>query len=285
MTEPTTLESLSGTPTTRTAYNHQLLQKFYDVATPAYINNWGPSFHLPPFTPGQTLSQACIAQEQHTARHFQPGQRILDLGCGIGGPARTIVTTIPGLHIIAINIVQEQLDIATRLTQQAGLTTHITYTHADFTHLPFPDHHLDGAYTFDALCHSPNKHTTYQEIHRVLKPGTTFTGTDWMHTDNLTPTDYTRWIEPVCHYAALPNILSPRTITRHLTHVGFTVHSCHDLADDTNLTPNWDLFDDIATTIANHTDPAHQFMYDHCITTAAAGRAGAFTIGTWTATA
>jgi SAM-dependent methyltransferase len=285
MIDLATLEGLSESPGIRTDHYHQLLQKFYDVATCAYMHHWGPCFHLPPFTPGQTLEQACTVQEHQIARHFHPGQHILDLGCGIGGPARSIASAIATLHITGINIVQKQIDIANQLTEQVNLSSQITFTNADFTRLPFPDESFDGAYTFDALCHSPDKQTTYQEIHRVLKPGATFTGTDWMHTNNLTPDKYTRWIEPVCHYSALPNVLCPHSIAELLTQAGFTVHSSIDLADETDLTPNWDLFDDAAISIATESDPAHHFMYYHCTTTAAAARAGAFTIGAWTATA
>ncbi|GAB2713547.1 SAM-dependent methyltransferase [Nocardia thraciensis] len=286
MTEITLLEEISLTSESRTTHNSELLQSFYEVATHPYIDNWGYSFHLPPFASGQTLEQACVEQERQIARIFRPGQSILDIGCGVGGPARTIAAIVPGLHITAINIIAEQLAIAEHLTREAGLDSQIDYVAANFAaDLPFSTGEFDGAYSIDALCHSPNKAATYREIHRVLKSGAVFTGTDWMCSDNLSAADYSRWIEPVCHFAALPEIIGPSEAAWLLTEAGFAVESCRDMAEFTNLGPNWDLFDNAAAGIANRADPAGRFMYYHCTTTAAAGRVGKFTIGAWIAAA
>jgi sterol 24-C-methyltransferase len=285
MKESTNLGLLSRDVSSRTKENRRLIDEFYSIATDAYLNNWGRSFHLPPFTPGQTLQQACAAQERDIARNFSPGQHIIDLGCGVGGPARTIAGEVAGLQITAINIVQDQLDRATRLTDEVGLGHQIRFVNADYTNLPFDDHTFDGAYSFDALCHSRDKPRTYREIHRTLQPGALFVGADWMCADGLDVDSYRRWVEPVCHYAALPDVLSPADLSRLLAEAGFTVRSCVDLAATTDLTPNWDVCDEAAMDIANETDSGHQFMYYHATTMAAAGRAGAFTIGSWVATA
>ncbi|MFI5778110.1 methyltransferase domain-containing protein [Nocardia sp. NPDC051570] len=285
MCESDSLTDLSANADVRTAQSHRLVQKFYDIATAAYLDNWGVSFHLPPFTPGQTLQQACVAQEQQLAGNFRAGQRILDAGCGVGGPARTIAASVAGLHITGVTLIQEQVDLAAEYTRTARLAEQITFVTADFNRLPFPDHFFDGAYTFDALCHSPDKATTYRELHRVLAPGATFVGTDWMHADGLTASDYARWIEPVCRYSALPDLRSPAGTAELLHAAGFTVHHCHDLAAGHDLSPNWDLFDQSAASIVDYSDPRHRYLHQHCVTTADAGRAGAFTIGAWTATA
>jgi SAM-dependent methyltransferase len=285
MNESTVLDLLSKDARTRTGQADQLVQEFFNIATGAYLNNWGRSFHLPPFAPGQTIEQACAAQERDIARNFVPGQHIIDLGCGVGGPALTIAREIADIEITGVNIVQGQLDEAIRLTHQAGLSGRISFVNTNFTSLSFLDHTFDGAYALDALCHSPDKPRTYQEIHRVLKPGAVFAGADWMCADGLAVSDYRRWIEPVCRYGAVPTILSPSDIEKLLRDAGFTVRSCYDMSTDSDLTPNWDFLDEAAEGIANETDSAHQFMYYHCTSTAAAGRAGAFTIGSWVATA
>ncbi len=98
--------------------------------------------------------------------------RVLEVGCGVGGPAREIANFI-GCEIVGITINQKQVDVARRLTEEAGLSDKLTFIHGDFLNLPFPDASYDAAYSIEATVHAPSLAAVavYSGIARVIKPG------------------------------------------------------------------------------------------------------------------
>lgn len=271
-------------PTARRDNHKVMLPIFYSFATSAYRANWAESFHLPPFHGNSTLAQALIAQEHGLADKagFRAGMRLLDIGCGIGGPALSIVTHC-GAHVTGINIVPRHIEIAQGKARDSGLVHLLDFLTADMMFLPFPACSFDGAYSFDAICHAPDKARAYAEIARVLKPGAAFAGCDWLYADGLSEAEYQEWIEPVCASSALPAVLSLGQVAGALATAGFIVQDCHNLAEDGDMTPNWELFERAAATIPPPRSPAKEVLYQHTLSTSRAGRAGMFVIGTWLA--
>ncbi|MCI0484922.1 MAG: methyltransferase domain-containing protein, partial [candidate division NC10 bacterium] len=75
---------------------------------------------------------------------IKPGQRILDIGCGLGGPARYLAQrfqcTVNGLDITAPFV-----EAANKLTALLRMEQRVTIEHGDGQRLPYPDSHFDGA--------------------------------------------------------------------------------------------------------------------------------------------
>ena len=63
--------------------------------------------------------------------NLKPGMKVLDVGCGVGGPAREIAKFI-GCEIVGITINQQQVDRAIEMTAQAGLSHLCTFLRGDF---------------------------------------------------------------------------------------------------------------------------------------------------------
>ena len=75
-----------------------------------------------------------MAFYEHRLAHLmglKPGMKVLDVGCGVGGPAREIAKFI-GCEIVGITINQKQVDVARHLTEEAGLSNKVTFTQGDF---------------------------------------------------------------------------------------------------------------------------------------------------------
>ena len=62
---------------------------------------------------------------------LKQGMRVLDLGCGIGGPARTIAGTV-GCNIVGITNSAWHVERGTVLTEQSGMEKLVTFVHGDF---------------------------------------------------------------------------------------------------------------------------------------------------------
>ncbi|CAL1355469.1 unnamed protein product [Linum trigynum] len=78
---------------------------FYNLITGIYEWGWGQSFHFSPPVPGKSDGEASKLHELMIVDLIGagPGDRILDVGCGIGGPMRTIAAH-SGANVVGITI-------------------------------------------------------------------------------------------------------------------------------------------------------------------------------------
>lgn len=101
-----------------------------------------------------------------------PGMRVLDVGCGVGGPAREIAA-FTDANIVGVNNNDFQLGRARKYTARAGLQDRVTYVKGDFMKLveQFGENSFDAVYAIEATCHAPSWEAVYGQIHKILKPG------------------------------------------------------------------------------------------------------------------
>ncbi len=154
--------------------NHLPSTGYYDGATGLYEYGWGASFHFSRFYKGEGFYQALARHEHYLAfkMNLKPGMRVLDVGCGIGGPAREIAQ-FADVQIVGLNNNDFQVGRARKLTAKAGLSDQITYVVGDFMKLAekFGENSFDAVYAIEATVHAPSFEGVYGEIMKVLKPG------------------------------------------------------------------------------------------------------------------
>ncbi|PSR93994.1 sterol 24-c-methyltransferase [Coniella lustricola] len=169
----------------RTAEYATLTRHYYNLATDIYEYGWGQSFHFCRFSVGEPFHQA-IARHEHYLAHqinIQEGMNVLDVGCGVGGPAREIAK-FTGANIVGLNNNDYQIERATQYAAKEKLSNQLTYVKGDFMQMPFPDNTFDAVYAIEATVHAPKLEGVYSEIFRVLKPGGTFGVYEWLMTDD-----------------------------------------------------------------------------------------------------
>jgi ubiquinone/menaquinone biosynthesis C-methylase UbiE len=99
-----------------------------------------------------------------------PADHILDIGSGIGGPARYFAQRF-GCHVTGIDLTPEFCDVARHLTHLLRLADRVTFTVDDASAMPFADAGFDGAYSMNVSMNIADKGAFYREVHRVLRPG------------------------------------------------------------------------------------------------------------------
>ncbi|GHE98537.1 SAM-dependent methyltransferase [Streptomyces fumanus] len=269
------------TRATRTASYAEMVPDYYTIATPLYRESWSDSFHLPPFQGQESVAEATQRLEHRLAEEggFRPGWKVLDVGCGIGRPARTIAAC-SGAQVTGITIAAPQVDIARELTAQQGLSEAVRFVHGDAMDMPFDDEEFDAAYNLQAMCHAPDKAAVHREIARVLKPGGVFLGNDWLCRDGITSEDYAQYIEPMCRTYALPNLITLGELEHHLEQAGLRVTAIGELEGTSR---NWDIFAARAQALANRPTltAGEEYVRQSCEALARAGRARWFVIGYW----
>ena len=98
------------------------------------------------------------------------GDRILDVGSGLGGPARWLATQC-GCHVTGVDLTPEFVAVARTLSRRLGLEDRVDFQTADALDLPFAAATFDGAYSMNVSMNIADKDAFYRNIHRVLKPG------------------------------------------------------------------------------------------------------------------
>ena len=95
---------------------------------------------------------------------------MLDLGCGIGGPARYLATTF-GCKVTGVDLSSGFIDAATYLTSRCGLSDRVTFQVGDALHLPFDDASFDTVFLQHVAMNIDDRAALYREIRRILAPG------------------------------------------------------------------------------------------------------------------
>ena len=107
-----------------------------------------------------------------------PESRLLDVGCGSGGPALRLAECT-GASVTGIDLVEEGIATASRLAEERGLADRARFVRADAGGpLPFADETYDAVVSIDVMCHLPDRLAILREWHRVAAPGARILFTD-----------------------------------------------------------------------------------------------------------
>jgi MPBQ/MSBQ methyltransferase len=114
---------------------------------------------------GQTATRALAA-----LAGIGPAMRVLDVGGGFGGPARTLAATY-GCSVVVLDVTEAYCQVGEMLTARCDLSDHVTFQHGDALAIPYPDGAFDLVWTQHSSMNIADKRGLYTEIFRVLRPG------------------------------------------------------------------------------------------------------------------
>ena len=110
-----------------------------------------------------------------------PGMHLLDVGCGIGGPARYFAAEHQ-CRVTGVDLTEQYVRTAENLTRLTGLGDRVSFRRASALELPFEAGSFDGAYMIHVGMNVADKAGVFREVARVLKPGGLFTIYDILRT-------------------------------------------------------------------------------------------------------
>lgn len=219
-----------------------VVDTFYNLVTDGYELTWDTSFH---FSPRPRFTNFRTSQILHEARigymaRIQPGFKVLDVGCGVGNPGRTIAA-LTGAHVTGITINEYQVQRALIHTKRAGLMDLFTPVKGDFTEMPFEDNSFDAAFAIEATCHAPKLDQVYAEVFRVLKPGAYFAVYEAVTTSKYDPTNkrHVEMINSLIYGNGIPDMRTWKEAEESGKRVGFTLCCAYDAGAASPVSHPW----------------------------------------------
>jgi ubiquinone/menaquinone biosynthesis C-methylase UbiE len=156
---------------------------------------------------------------------------VLDIGSGLGGPARTLAEEY-GCRVTGIDLTREFCVAAGTLSAWVRLGEKVAFQVGDATNLPFPTDQFDAAMTIHVAMNIPAKDKMYKEARRVVKPGGIFGLYDVLQGeggDVVFPVPWAR--EP-----SISHLATSDEMTQLLSDVGFKIL---DVQDSTEESQGW----------------------------------------------
>jgi len=104
---------------------------------------------------------------------LKSGMKVLDVGGGLGGPARTLTVEF-GCHVTVIDLAESYVLAGKMLTDLLHLSDRVNHQVGSALELPFEDHSFDAVWTQNSGMNIMDKEKLYAEIHRVIQPNGVF---------------------------------------------------------------------------------------------------------------
>ncbi|TCO56081.1 SAM-dependent methyltransferase [Actinocrispum wychmicini] len=178
---------------------------FYDMVTDAFSALFDGSVHAGYCGRGATTiveAQAHLNEEVFDGCSLRPDDKVLDVGCGVGGPAMHAAQR-HGVRVSGVTLSPQQAAAATAAAERSGLQ--VDFAVADMVSMPFPDASFDAAYAIESmLFHVSDKAAAFTEIARVLKPGGTLVVADYALSKPMSPEDEAIAEQALCAVPLVP---------------------------------------------------------------------------------
>ncbi len=159
---------------------------------------------------------------------LEAGTQLLDVGSGLGGPARFLAAE-RGCDVTGVDLVSEFCQVATELTRLTRLEDRVRFQQANALALPFPDASFDAVWTLQAQMNIADKRCFYREIARVLRPGGRFAFQD-ICAGSGEPLDFP---VPWATEPGQSHLIPPASLRALLAELGFEERVFRDVSDAT----------------------------------------------------
>ncbi|WP_367127578.1 cyclopropane-fatty-acyl-phospholipid synthase family protein [Saccharothrix sp. HUAS TT1] len=156
---------------------------FYDNALPLITHLAGDNVHYGYWHSREDTSTLHQAMDNLTDVMIErlgvtAGQRVLDVGCGLGAPALRLARTT-GAEVVGISTSAAMVREANDRARAAGLGGQVRFEVADAADLPFEDASFDAAWAIESLVHMADRPRVFGQVGRVLRSGGRLTLTDF----------------------------------------------------------------------------------------------------------
>ncbi|GAB2213023.1 hypothetical protein Drorol1_Dr00021036 [Drosera rotundifolia] len=123
---------------------------------------------------------------------LKPGQKVLDVGCGIGGGDFYMAENFD-VEVVAIDLSINMISFA--LERAIGLKCAIEFEVADCTKKNYPDNEFDVIYSRDTILHIQDKPALFRSFYKWLKPGGKVLISDYCRSAGTPSSEFAEYIK------------------------------------------------------------------------------------------
>ena len=160
------------------------------------------------------------------ALEFTSRSHVIDLGSGLGGPARTIAE-VTGSSVTGIDLTPQFCEVATALSEWTGLSDRTRFLIGDATDTGLPTASADAAVTIHVAMNIADKAALYAEAWRLIRPGGRFVVYDVLQGEG----GEVRYPVPWATDPSTSFLATPDQMRDLLTGAGFTILEEDDSSD------------------------------------------------------
>jgi len=155
------------------------------------------------------------------------GRRVLDIGCGLGGPDFHLARK-HGANTTGIDLEPQLIESAQKMAKEKGLQSQCAFILVEPGPLPFPDQHFDLVISSGAFTQIADKRGLFADCYRVLRPGGMVSSYEWTKTEGTISEDMEHFFKMEGLTYALE---TPETYQELYQSAGFTDISLMDGSD------------------------------------------------------
>lgn len=218
----------------------QTIRNHYQLGTLFYRLLWGPHIHHGLWTGNESASQA---QEQLTdtladMAQIGSGQRIVDVGCGMGGSSIRLAKlrncTVTG---VTLSPVQRHWAATSALLQGAAKQTE--FLAADAETVQFDDESFDVLWSVECTEHLFDKPEFFRRAARWIRPGGRLAIAVWFEGEDPTPPGHRELVEEVCTRFVCPSLATRVDYAQWIEASGLRVTESVDWTE--RATKTWEI--------------------------------------------
>lgn len=207
---------------TEDQFSADAVREHYDRLSIFYRLLWGEHIHHGYWEDGESPARAQVKLVERLASRarLRRGSRVLDIGCGIGGPAIWLAQSL-NCSVLGLTISPIQARMATERAHALGLDSRVRFEVGDANHLQFEAESFDAVWVIECSEHLADKKRFIESCARALRPGGALALCAWLKADRPAKPEHERLIAEVCRGMLCPQLASMRDYQSWMRASGF----------------------------------------------------------------
>ncbi|MEY9863873.1 tocopherol O-methyltransferase [Catenulispora sp. GAS73] len=206
------------------------VERYYDTTLDLYEELWGEHVHHGFWDEGERPD--ADGADRHTATDrlvhelvsyagVPAEARVLDVGCGIGGPALYLAGALR-CSVVGVTLSAQQAARAGEKAAEAGLAERAEFHQLDALSTGFPDESFDVLWAVESLMHIADREAFFAEAMRLLRPGGRLAIATWSVRDGALSEDEQELVDQILKHQVMPSFSSLEEHERMAAAAGFT---------------------------------------------------------------